>query len=149
MPLPRSRWIVVTLLGVVAALNCGCGEKPRTVAHLSGSVTLNGKPVPAGFINFLPDVTAGNSGEVKAFPIIDGKYNTAEGSNPGIYPGVNKVMISGFDGKPSGDLWPKGKQIFNPIDLMETVPDGTTTKDFVIPPSAAQNVRIVPTGDPK
>jgi hypothetical protein len=134
---------------VALLVTAGCGSNKRTVAQMSGKVTFKGKPVPTGFINFMPDVTAGNAGEVKAFPIVDGVYNTAEGENPGIYPGTNKVMISGFDGKPQGDLWPKGKQIFNPIDLIETVPDGTTTKDYVVPDSAGQNVRIVPTGDPK
>ena len=136
------------LLPVVLVTAFGCGDKQRTVAHLSGKVTFKGKPVPAGFINFMPDVTGGNAGEVKAFPIMDGEYNTAQGDNPGIYPGTNKVMISGFDGKPL-DLWPKGKQIFNPIDLTETVPAGTTTRDFVVPDSAGQNVRVVPTADPK
>lgn len=141
-------WSLLSLPVIMVSL-CGCGEKPRTVAQMSGKVTFKGKPVPAGFINFLPDVTGGNAGEVKAFPIVDGAYNTADGDNPGIYPGVNRIMISGFDGKPRGDLWPKGQQIFNPIDLTETVPEGTTAKDFVVPDVAGQNVRIVPTGDPK
>jgi hypothetical protein len=143
-----GRRFVLLFLPVALVVALGCGNKKRTVSQLSGKVTFKGKPVPAGFINFMPDVTGGNSGEVKSFPIVDGNYNTAEGDNPGVYQGANKVMISGFDGKPL-DLWPKGKQIFNPIDLNESVPDGTNTKDFVVPESAGQNVRIVPTADPK
>ena len=70
-------------------------------------------------------------------------------TNPGIYPGANKIMISGFTGKPKLPLWPKGEQIFNPINLDLTVAAGTNTKDFEVPLSAGQNVRIVPTADPR
>lgn len=134
------------LLGAVG-VTAGCGEAKREIAHLSGKVTFKGQPVPEGFINFLPDVPGGNQGEVKAFSIKDGAYNTAEGSNPGVYPGANKIMISGFDGK-AKKLWPKGVQIFNPINLDLTVAAGTNTKDFEVPLSAGQNVKIVPTADP-
>src|SRR5436305_11332915 len=102
----------------------GCGQAQREIANLSGKVMFKGLPVPAGFINFMPDVVGGNRGEVKAFEIKDGVYNTAEGPNPGIYPGVNKVMISGFNGQAKA-LWPKGEQIFNPINLDLTVSAGT------------------------
>lgn len=135
-------------IAVVAAAD-GCGQAKRETAQLSGKVTFKGQPVPAGFINFLPDVPAGNRGEVKAFEIKDGVYDTAQGSNSGIYPGANKIMISGFTGKPKMPLWPKGEQIFNPINLELTVAAGTNTKDFEVPLSAGQNVRIVPTADPR
>jgi hypothetical protein len=92
----------------------------------------------------MPEVTGGNRGEVKSFPIKDGLYNTADGANPGVYPGTNVVRISGFDGKPA-KFFPDGKQIFNPVELKETVAGGT--KDFEVPPSAGQNVRIEPTSD--
>jgi hypothetical protein len=128
----------------------GCDTPKREVAHLSGKVTLNGKPVPTGFINFIPGV---GGGEAKQFEIKDGMYNTTQGSNPGIYPGENRVYIQGFDGKvPEGrqaDLWPKGKQVMNPYEFTMKVEPGTTTKDVEVPVSYGQNVKIVPTGDPK
>lgn len=136
------------LLAAILLVSSGCGSSQRKTGNLSGKVTFKGQPVPEGFINFMPDVPGGNSGEVKGFPIKEGQYNTAQGSNPGIYPGANKVMISGFNGKPKA-LFPQGEQIFNPIDLPLTVAEGTNTKDFEVPPSAGQNVRIVPTADPK
>jgi hypothetical protein len=64
-------------------------------------------------------------------------YDTAQGPNPGIYPGANKIMISGFNGKPK-PLWPQGVQIFNPINLDLTVATGTNTKDFEVPLSAGR-----------
>jgi hypothetical protein len=137
------------LLAALVVVSGGCGQAKREVANLSGKVMFKGQPVPVGFINFTPDVVGGNRGEVKAFDIKDGVYNTAEGPNPGIYPGANKVMISGFNGKPKMPLWPKGEQIFNPINQDVTVAAGTNTKDFEVPASAGQNVKIVPTADPR
>lgn len=134
----------VLVLGL-CALGFGCGEGKRATVNVSGTVTFKGKPVPQGFINFMPDFSAGNKGEVKGFPIVDGAYDTAEGSSPGVYAGANVITISGFDGKKQ-NLWPKGKQIFNPIELKETVGEGK--KDYVVPESAGQNVRVVPTADP-
>lgn len=136
------------LLAAMVVASGGCGQAKREVAHLSGKVIFKGQPVPVGFINFTPDVAGGNRGEVRAFEIKDGVYNTAEGPTPGVYPGANKVMISGFDGKAKA-LWPKGVQIFNPINLDITVANGTNTKDFEVPLSAGQNVKIVPTADPR
>ena len=55
--------------------------------------------------------------------------------------------IAGFDGKPQV-LFHQGKQIFNPIEVKYTVPEGTSTKDFTVPDSAAENLRIEPTAEP-
>jgi len=137
------------LLAALTMVSGGCGQPKREVAHLSGKVMFKGQPVPVGFINFMPDVTGGNRGEIRAFEIKDGVYNTAEGSSPGIFPGPNKIMISGFNGKPKMPLWPKGEQIFNSINLDLTVASGTNTHDFEVPLSAGQNVKIVPTADPR
>jgi hypothetical protein len=125
----------------------GCKEGPRKTAQLSGKVTFKGQPVPDGFLNFMPDATAGNRGEVKGFPIKYGVYNTAEGPNPGVYPGENKVTVSGFDGK-AKKLYPQGEQVFNPFDIKVSVPEGVTTKDIEVPESAGRNVRVQPTADP-
>jgi hypothetical protein len=146
---------MVRALTTVTAVAClfasdGCGPPKREIAHLSGKITLNGKPIPAGFINFIPGV---GGGEAKQFDIKDGQYNTAEGPNPGIYPGENRIYIQGTDGKvPSGadaDFWPKGKQVMNPYEFNFTVPSGTNTKDIEVPASYGQNVKVQRMGDPK
>ena len=95
------------LMAALVVVSSGCGQPSREVANLSGKVMFKGQPVPVGFINFMPDVTGGNRGEVRAFEIKDGVYNTADGSSPGIFPGPNKIMISGFNGKPKMPLWPR------------------------------------------
>jgi hypothetical protein len=126
----------------VFVLAVGCSSKPQ-MAQLSGTVTFKGKPVPAGWISFTPGPGVGS---VRVCQIKDGVYDSAKEAEPGIYPGKNQVIIAGFDGNKI-PLWGQGKQIFNPVEDTLDVPAGSTTKDFVIPDSAGQNVKVVPTAD--
>jgi hypothetical protein len=140
------------LLGrLVLALVCvtladGCSGKPK-LAQLSGTVTFKGQPVPAGYISFTPDVATG--GSLRVLQIKDGKYDSSKEKEqePGLKPGSYLLRIAGFDGIRI-PYFGQGKQIFNEVkDIEFTVPDGTTTKDFVIPESAGQNVKIEKTAD--
>jgi hypothetical protein len=124
----------------------GCSSKPK-LAQLSGMVTFKNQPVPAGWISFTPDVAQGGLGAVKVFQIKEGAYDSAKEKVSGIQPGTYFVKIAGFDGKKI-PLWGQGKQIFNVVDTTFVVPAGTTNKDWPIPDSAGQNVKIVPTADP-
>jgi hypothetical protein len=132
---------LAVLVGVVA----GCSTEARK-GQLSGKVLFKGQPVPAGWISFMPDTTAGNRGEVRVVQIKDGVYNTALEADPGIFAGGTVIRIAGFDGKKQ-PFFPQGKQIFNPIQLRDTLTEGTSTKDFTIPASAANNLKIEPTAD--
>src|SRR5947199_10403794 len=116
-------WLFIALAFVVA----GCSSQPK-VAQLSGKVTFKGQPVPAGYIQFTPDVSSGNLGQNKVLQIKDGVYDTAKETEPGIKPGQYLVKIAGFDGKRI-PMYGQGKQLFNPVDVAETctVPDGITT----------------------
>jgi hypothetical protein len=127
------------------ALVSGCSSEPEP-AQLSGKVTFKGQPVPAGWISFTPDSGAARGGQVKLLQIKDGAYDTAKESEPGLKPGSYLVHIEGFDGE-KVPFYGQGKQIFNPVDDAFTVPEGATTKDFVIPESAGENVKIQPTAD--
>jgi hypothetical protein len=135
------------LLGVAAflLLAAGCSSKPQPT-QLSGKVTFKGKPVPAGWISFTPDVAAGGLGGVIVFQIKDGAYDSAQENQPPLNPGTYQIRIAGFDGKKE-PFFGQGKQIFNPIEDTYIVPAGTTTKDFVIPESAGKNVKIERTAD--
>jgi len=124
----------------------GCTSKPKP-AQLSGKVTFKGQPVPAGYISFAPDVANGGQGAMRVLQINDGEYDSAKESEPGINPGPYFLNIAGFDGKRI-PFFGQGKQIFNQVkDIEFTVPDGATTKDFVIPDSAGENVKIERTAD--
>jgi hypothetical protein len=126
-------------------LTAGCsGSGPRKV-ELSGKVTFKGQPVPAGFISFTPDFGQGNAGkEVRVVQIKDGVYDSSKEPNPGIYPGPTIIRIAGFDAKPV-PLFPQGKQIFNPHEIRDTLEGGT--RDFDVPASAADNLKITPMAD--
>jgi hypothetical protein len=137
---------LTAVLGAALAASSGCGTDKK-LGQLKGKVTFNGKPVPAGYISFTPDSSKGNQGSVKVAQIKDGEYDTSLASDPGIVPGPNVIRIAGFDGKPIPRRFVQGKQIFNEYELRETLAAGATTKDFVVPPSAANNLRIVPTAD--
>jgi hypothetical protein len=127
---------------VFVALASSCSSKPEP-SHISGNVTFKGKPVPAGWISFTPDV---GQGQVRVYQIKDGVYDSSKETQPDLTPGTYQIKIAGFDGKKI-PLWGQGKQIFNPVDDKHTVPSGTSTKDFVIPESAGHNVKIQPTAD--
>jgi hypothetical protein len=138
------RAIVVPLLCLLIVP--GCSSKPKP-AQLSGMVTFKGQPVPAGYVSFTPDVEKGGKGQLRVFQIKDGAYDSAKETPPGINPGSYYVRIGGFDGVRIPH-YGQGKQIFNEVtDIYVDVPEGTTTKDFVIPESAGQNVKIQPTAD--
>jgi len=127
-------------------LACGCSSKPKP-AQLSGKVTFKGQPVPAGFITLTPDVANGNLGQNTVLQIKDGVYDSSRKNPPGIKPGPYFLRISGFDGKVI-PYFGQGKQIFNEWkDIEFTVPDGVSTKDFEIPPSLGDNVKIEKTAD--
>ena len=129
-------------LGVSLALLAGCSSKPP-MAQLSGMVTFQGRPVPAGWISFTPEAGVGS---VRVCQIKDGVFDSSKEGEPEIFPGKNLVRIAGFDGK-KVPLWGQGKQIFNPVDDVIDLPAGTSTRDFVIPESAGKNVQVVPTAD--
>jgi hypothetical protein len=138
------RGLIRRLLGgaAVLALAAGCSSKPE-MAQVSGTVTFQGKPVPAGWISFTPEP---GKGLVRVCQIKDGVYDSSKEPDPGIHPGKNQVKIAGFDGKQI-PYWGQGKQIFNPVDDTLDVPPGVSTKDFEIPESAGKNVKVVPTAD--
>ena len=135
----------IGLPAAALAMICSCNSKPEP-AQLSGKVTFKGQPVPAGYITFTPDVAAGTLGQNKVMQIKEGVYDSAKESEPGINPGTYQIRIAGFDGIKI-PFFGQGKQIFNPIQDQFKVPDGKTTKDFVVPDSAGENVRIEKTAD--
>jgi hypothetical protein len=139
----RCRLLGGAAVFALVALVAGCSSRPE-MAQVSGTVTFNGHPVPAGWISFTPEP---GRGSVRVCQIRDGVYDSSkEGDPAGIHTGKNLVKIAGFNGKKE-PLWGQGKQIFNPVDDVVEVTPGTMKKDFVIPESAGKNVQIVRTAD--
>jgi hypothetical protein len=133
------------LIALLVFSVAGCSSQAK-VAQLSGKLTFKGQPVPAGYISFTPDVAAGNLGQIKVLQVKDGVFDSAKEPEPGLKPGKYQLRIAGFDGVRI-PLFGQGKQIFNAFTEDFEVPEGTTTKEFIVPPSAGENVKIEKTAD--
>ena len=117
---------------IVAVVGCGSGDTGPQRYRVSGKVTFNGQPVPAGSIYF--ETADGPSGGAQ---IINGSYDTSSGK--GVVGGPHDIVIQGFDGVglAPGEL---GTPLFNPFRVNEDLPKSDTTKDFEVPASAAEGL---------
>lgn len=103
--LSRSYCWPILLLAAI-----GCGESGPEVFPVSGTVSYDGNPIPAGLIYFDPDVTKGGTGQQGFAKIDQGKFDsTVEGL--GIKGGPYVIRILGFDGKPADEA-PFGQALF-------------------------------------
>jgi len=116
-----------------ALLVAGCGDRGPVNYRVSGAVTYNGQPVPAGEVVFQPDASLGNKGPGSVVLIKDGRYETDDGK--GVVGGPYIVRIAGFDGVPVGDS-SVGTGLFPPYQTNVEFPKESTTKDFDVPVQA-------------
>ena len=143
----KLNWLIC-LLGLVSLL--GCGKAAPALTEISGTVTFKGQPIPAGDVNFTPDVSI-SGGQSRMYMVKDGKYDSAQkqkdGSVPGgLLPGKYKVRVAGYDGK-QVPMFMDGKQIFNAIELEMEIGTGKVTQNFEVPDSAGENVKFIETAD--
>ncbi len=128
--LSPSRFVLL-VCGLSICLVAGCGSDPR--GHdVSGTVTFNGAPVPAGDIQFIP--ASGNSGPPGRAAIKDGKYDTAAEGGKATVGGPHDVIINGFDGnaQPESEM-PQGKPLFQEFkSSVDVSKDEATVKDFAV-----------------
>ncbi len=105
------------LPGLVLLAVLGCGGDGRV--EVSGKVTWNGKPIPAGEIVIEPDSAKGNTGPQAYATIQDGTFRTdpARGSISG--PVI--LTVRGYDGIPNGES-PRGKRLFRPYEMRLELP---------------------------
>lgn len=89
MSTARGRSALI-LAGVAALAVCqaGCGKHSASV---SGSVTLDGKPLATGVVNFTPAATGASAyANIGA----DGRYALQTGAEAGLEPGSYKVTVA-------------------------------------------------------
>ncbi len=121
----------------------GCGTGGSNKFDVSGTITFDGKPVPAGRIDFFPDLAKGNDG-LQGFAIIkDGVFDTRK-AGQGHTGGAIVIRIEGFDGKSDDPKFP-GTPIFVPHQITRDLPKEPTTQTFDVPASAATGL-VIPTG---
>jgi hypothetical protein len=126
------------LLSLVAL--AGCGDSGPARFELSGTVTYDGKPVPAGFIVFIPDDATGNSGPGTTAGIQDGQYRTLP--DKGTIGGPHVATVYGFEGKHheaakgSGGptiIDPMGHPLFKTATIKLDLPKEKTAQDIAVP----------------
>jgi hypothetical protein len=91
-----SGWFLILI--VVLSLSA-CGRKARCTVQ--GRVTLDGEPLPNGFISFYPK---DKQGQNVGGTIANGNYEV-----PDVTPGVNRIQISITDPANPADAQPIGK----------------------------------------
>lgn len=117
------------LFGLVPGGCSRSGDGPSRF-DLSGKVTYQGTPVPAGEITFTPDTEKGNSGPGTMATIRNGEFRTPPGK--GTIGGPHVVRIIGHAAMAEGAAPPPGE---------EAAPVGRLFKEYVtnvdLPASAA------------
>jgi len=138
----RKRWRSRRSPGVfallAAAMLSGCGQEGPVRYRLSGAITFEGKPVPAGMISFEPK----NKGIGGGFaPIINGAYDT-DRTGRGHLGGEHTILISGFEGvKDATDPDSPAIPMFKPVTLTRELPTETATIDFALPETNSATAR--------
>ena len=116
----------------VVLMQAGCGVQDGPERYkLSGSVTMSdGKPVPAGEINFEPDHLAGNTGPGSMAQIQKGQYTLP--TDQGVVGGKYTVTISPFDGVAFGESI-QGKPLTKAQHVEKVdLPTKNSTRDFKV-----------------
>lgn len=125
---------------LLCGLMLGCGNDGTQ--HLSGTVTFQGKPVPAGKIYFLPDSSKNNTGPSGWADIKDGRYDTSAAGGSGVITGPMVVAIEGIDPRPPAGADPSGEitttVLFPRYETTIDLSSEDVTKDFEVPAEAAK-----------
>jgi hypothetical protein len=119
----------VIVFAALAAL-AGCGGDP--LYDVTGTVTYDGKPLPAGVVWFDPDPT--NTDAPQGFAYVkDGQFDTAQNGR-GVRGGAYVIRIEGFDGKPANEL-PLGRPLFTDFREKRDLPRQKAELQLTVPKS--------------
>jgi hypothetical protein len=119
-------------LPLLLLLGCGSGVDTHQV---TGTITYQGKPIPAGNIIFSPDTDKGNKGPGTVAEIKDGKFSTPP--KKGVVGGAYRLEINGYDGVPipggEGGMDPRGKPLFPTYQMALELPKPGTPLEIKVP----------------
>jgi hypothetical protein len=94
----RSSWrgaVFVFCAGAAGWAVPGCGPAAERLVPVSGSVTVAGKPLTAGWVTFYPDRARGNaSPRLPVAEIKAGSYELSTNGRPGAPCGFYKVVVA-------------------------------------------------------
>lgn len=115
---------------MIALLLTGCNasDSPKRF-QVSGTVTFNDQPVPAGEVILTPDHEKGNQGPAAYAVIRQGRYETERGK--GVLGGPYKVRVTGLSGESTGALSDVHK-LFDDYETTVELPAKSSVQDFKI-----------------
>jgi hypothetical protein len=91
---------------------CGGGPDLPPVADVSGVVTIDGKPLPRGTIQFVPDESKGPGGATAVGRIgSDGRYTLKTAGVEGAIVGFHKVGVHALGEEPKDETAPPPRPI--------------------------------------
>ncbi len=125
-------------LALLCGLAVGCGGS--TGGRVSGKVTFNGQPVPAGKVYISPDSSKGNTGPTGFADIKDGKYDTSAAGGQNATPGAVVIKVEGIDPNPPPGAEPDvtATVLFTGYEVQAELADSATVKDIEVPAEAAK-----------
>ena len=120
---------LAAILFAATATLAGCGGEEK-LYDVSGTITVNGQPIPKGLIFFDPDPAKGTPGTQGFANIENGRFDTSvSGQGRGIRGGAYIIRISGFDGKVAPEA-PFGQFLFPEHEISRELPAQKQTLDY-------------------
>jgi hypothetical protein len=107
----------------------GCGGGGPKSHRVSGSVTIDGQPIPYGEVIFTPDSKRHNAGPQGIAEIRDGTFDTSVSGGKGMAGGPTIIRVNGMTG-------PGGKTLCE-HELKVELPREDTVHDITVPRTAA------------
>jgi hypothetical protein len=137
-PRPALHGLTALVVAAAGLLATGCGGTPGN--RVSGAVTFDGRPVPAGKVYFKPDTEAGNTGATGFADIVDGRYDTGRDGARNVGTGAMVISVEGIDPHSSeegasADV--TAKVLFQGYEIRSEIPGGAFTLDIAVPAEAA------------
>lgn len=136
-----KNWILLFPL----ACAIGCGGSGVEIFDVQGTVNFDGKPLPYGRIEFIPDTAKANAGPAGFAVVVDGNYDTAKNGR-GAIAGPHLVRLTGFSSEPADipedapdpeSIESTVQPLFFGYTMDRDFPKEASTQEFVIPAIAA------------
>jgi hypothetical protein len=134
--LPSSRVVRTAALAALLLPLLGCGGG-SSVYDVYGTVTFDGKPVPAGRVYFTPDLAQKNDGPQGFAEIHDGQFDSRQGGR-GTVSGPVVIRVEGYEKGP--DARSVGKRLFLDYEIKRDLPKVASAQTLEVPASAGKNV---------
>jgi len=130
----NRRSFMLSLASIPAICLTGCGAP--SLSHVTGTVTYDGNPLPAGTISFNPAPSNTEAAQGMAF-IKDGSFTTRSDGGRAVMKGAYIVRIKGLDGKFISTDKPNGKVIFDDFTQEVEIPASDVDLNFTVAAKAA------------